>query len=415
MNINNVKRPPKRFSSAYLSNLNIQAYGADNLYPQRMLDLILNSPTGGTCCERYQTFIEGNGLNNQSFSEYIVNRAGETVDDIYRLIARDMAQFHGFALHVNYNMKCEIVELHYVPFQNCRLQEEDEFGQVEYIHIHPDWTGAKTRNGKKITVDKNNVKKIHPFNPNKGVVMAQIIQAGGIADYRGQLLWFSMDGRWEYPKPIYDKVVTNLSTDEGLDNVKYRNARNNFLMAGMLIHKKGATVGFDDEGEAVSGMDSTDFTKNLDVFQGDVNSCSIIDVELQSDEDKPEFTTFEPTNYDSKFDSTERSVTERIYSAFGQEPWYCIRTGKLGFSGTVLSEAYEYYNSYVAKERRAISRTLKRIFDNWHEKANTSGDYEVQPLVYVSNTSTEASASIPAATPQYNPLPNQPQRRIPHA
>lgn len=82
MNITNVKRSPKRLTTAYWSTLNIQAYGRDNLYPQRMLDLILNSPTGGGCCERYQTFIEGNGLNDTKFSEYVVNRAGDTVDDI---------------------------------------------------------------------------------------------------------------------------------------------------------------------------------------------------------------------------------------------------------------------------------------------------------------------------------------------
>lgn len=48
-----------------------------------------------------------------------------------------------------------------------------------------------------------------------------------------------MDGKFVYPVPIYDKVVTNLSIDEGLDNVKYRNVRNNFLVAGMVVHKKG--------------------------------------------------------------------------------------------------------------------------------------------------------------------------------
>lgn len=389
MNINNVKRSPKRFDSAYWSTFNIQAYGRDNLYPQRMLDLILNSPTGGTCCERYQKFIEGNGLNNTDFSEYIVNRAGETVDDIYRLITRDMALFHGFALHVNYNMACEIVELHHVPFMNCRLEEEEDSGQVTYINVHPDWTGHKTRRGHKILVDRRHIDKIYTFNPLKSVVLSQIVASGGIENFKGQILWFSMDGRFDYPKPVYDKVVTNLSTDEGLDNVKYRNTRNNFLLAGMLIHKKGANVGIDDEGETVNdGFDENNFAQNLDIFQGDVNSCSIMDVTYQSEEDKPEFVTFEPNNFDSKFNSTETSVTEKIYSAFGQEPWYCIRTGKLGFSGTVLAEAYEYYNSYVANERRAISRSLKRIFAHWYEQANKSDDYEVQPLVYVSNDKT---------------------------
>lgn len=395
MNINNVKRSSKRLTVSYLSTLNIQAYGKDNLYPQRMLDLILNSPTGGGCYDRYQTFIEGNGLNDTKFSEYVVNRAGDTVDDIYRLISQDMALFHGFALHVNYNLACEIVELQHIPFQNCRLEEETESGHVTYINVHPDWSGHKTRKGHKILVDKKNVEKIYTFNPIKSVILSQIVASGGIDKYKGQILWFSMDGRFEYPKPIYDKAVTNLSTDEGLDNVKYRNTRNNFLVAGMLMHKKGVTTDFDDDGEKQedSTVDETDFSKSLDIFQGDVNACAIIDVTYQSEEDKPEFVPFESKNLDNRFDSTEKSVTERIYSAFGQEPWYLIRTGKTGWSGTAVQEAYEYYNSYVSRERRAISREIKKIFDHWFEEVNSSGDYSVQPLVYVTNQSNKSNGA----------------------
>lgn len=386
MNLNTVKRASKRFNTAYLSALNIQAYGIDNLYPQRMLDLVLNSPTGGVCVERYQQFIEGNGYNDVDFSEYIVNRGGETVDDIHHLVSRDLALYHGFALHVNYNMKCEIVELQYIPFQNCRLEEENDQGQVLFIAVHPDWSGRKTRRGKRVLVDVNTVSKIHTFNPKKDVVMAQIIEAGGIEYYKGQVLWVSMDGKYEYPRPIYDKVVTNLSTDEALDNVKYRNARNNFLMAGMLIRKKGSALGIDENGNPmVTEGEDIDFAKNLDAFQGDMNCCTIMDVTVQSDEDFPQFKPVEGSNYDSKFTCTEESVTSRIYSAFGQEPWLCIRTGKLGFSGQVIAEAYEYYNSYVEPNRRTLTRAMRSIFRYWFEDANKSGDFQIQPLVYISN------------------------------
>ena len=102
----------------------------------------------------------------------------------------------------------------------------------------------------------------------------------------------------------------------------------------------------------------------------------------------------EGSNYDAKFNCTESSTTERIYSAFGQEPWYNVRIGRTGWSGNVLSEAYEYYNSYVSKVRRSISRNLKKIFDRWYEKANVSDDYEIEPLIYVSNNSTGNTIQI---------------------
>ena len=386
MNINNIKKSQKRVYVGYSSSLNIQLYGKDNLYPQRMRNLIQSSHTGGACCERYQTFIEGNGLNNTEFSEYVCNRAGETVDDIFRLIAHDMAMHHGFALHVNYNILGEIVELSHIPFEACRLEEETDDGSVVFINYHPDWTGHKSRKGKYIQVTRDNTKKIYTFNPRREVVQAQIIKSGGIESYRGQILWFSMDGKWEYPRPIYDKVVTNLSTDEGLDNVKYRNVRNNFLVAGMLVHKKGTSLGIDENGNALDEKsNASSISESLDIFQGDENACAIMDVTVEQDEDKPEFTRFEAQNFDKKFSMTEESVTKSIYIAFGQEVYYRIIDGSLGFSTEIMSEAFKFYSSYTSSPRRAISRALKRIFEHWKEKANPSDDYEIQPLVYQSN------------------------------
>lgn len=384
MNINNVKRPLPRYVASYWQKLNIQAYGKDNIYPQRMFDLIRCSSIGGTCCDRYKTFIEGNGFNDTSFSEYECNRRGETVDDVFRLVAQDMALYHGFALHVNYNMMCEIVEVHHVPFQDCRLEEETDDGNVIHIKLHPDWTGHKTRRGNVIRVEQKNVKTVFVFNPRKEVVMAQMKSVGGIEHYNGQILWFSMDGKWVYPVPIYDKVLTNLSVDEGLDNIKYRNVRNNFLVSGMMIHKKGQAIGIDEDGKPLVDDNTDEISESLNVFQGDENACAIMDVTVEAEEDIPKFVSVEGNNFDKKFDTTEKSVILRIYAAFGQEPWYRILDGSLGFSSDILTDAYEYYNSYVNNERRAMSRAFKRIFDHWHEDANPSSDYTIQPLVYIS-------------------------------
>lgn len=340
---------------------------------------------GGACLDRYETFIEGDGLRNTEFSEFICNRRGDTIDDLYRLIAQDMALYHGFALHVNYNMMCEIVEVSHIPFQQCRLEEETADGKVVYINVHPDWEGKKTRKGVAIRVDKKNIKKLYCFNPRKEVVLSQIVKSGGIEKYRGQILWFSMDGKFVYPVPIYDKVVTNLSIDEGLDNVKYRNVRNNFLVSGMVVHKKGQSVGVDPEtGQEIMNSDNENaVSDSLRIFQGDENACALMDVTIENDEDIPKFVSLEGNNFDKKYESTEGSSMKKIYIAFAQEPWYRILEGSLGFNGDILTDAYSYYNSYVSKERRAISRELKRIFDNWCFNANPSNDYEIQPLSFI--------------------------------
>lgn len=387
------KKSSRRLDANYSYALDIQTYGDDNLYPQTLRDIISASSTGSECSDRFADFIEGNGFTNELFSGYVVNRKGQTADDIHALVCKDVSLYNGMALHVNYNVYGEIVELHHIPFENCRLLEEDDNGYVAKIAVHPDWTGKKTRKGKAIRVTKENIDYIDVFNPVKEVVLAQIESAGGIEYYKGQVLWVSMAGNNIYPIGKGDRVVTEMSTDEGLANVKYRNVRNNFLPSGMVITKKGTHTTFDENGKEVedaSGNDS--FSDMLVQLQGDTNSNKLLDVTLESDEEKPEFVPIVTQNYDKEFTVTDASVVERIYSAYGQEPWYCIRIGKVGFSGDILEDAFEYYNSIVSKQQRLIERTFERLFRYWYEVANSSNDYSVQPLKYVRNANTPNNA-----------------------
>lgn len=381
------KKSSPRFDTGYIQTLGIQRYGVDNLYPQVLRDIIAASSTGSECVERFANFIEGNGFREELFSEYVVNRRGDTADDIHALVCKDVADYDGMALHVNYNVQGDIVELHHVPFENCRLLEEDANGYMAKIAIHPDWTGKKTRKGKAIQVKKENIDYIDVFNPRKEVVLAQIEAAEGIEYYKGQVLWISGAGRNVYPVSRADRVITEMSTDEGLANVKYRNVRCNFLPSGMVITKKGSSVKFDDEGNPVKPVKDEDegFSDTIKQLQGDVNAGKLLEVTLNSEEDAPQFVRMNSNNYDKEFSVTDASVVERIYSAFGQEPWYCIRVGKVGFSGDILEDAFEYYNSIVNKQQRMIERAFQKIFGHWYEVANASNDYSVQPLKYVRN------------------------------
>lgn len=380
------KKSNVRIDTNYQQQLGIQSYGDDNLYPQTVRNIIAASSTGSECADRLTDFIEGNGFREVAFSEYVVNRKGDTADDIHALVCRDVADFNGLALHVNYNIYGQIVELHHIPFENCRLLEEDDNGYVAKIAVHPDWTGKKTRNGKAILVKKGNIDYIDVFNPRKEVVLAQIEAAGGIEYYKGQVLWVSMAGKQIYPTGKSDRVITEMSTDEGLSNVKYRNVRNNFFPGSIVFTKKGSNINFDAEGNEVNDVDDDEgFTDALIQLQGDTNCGKIMEVTLESDEEKPEVVPLHSANYDKEFTVTDASVVERIYSAYGQEPWYCIRIGKVGFSGDILEDAFEYYNSIVSKQQRLIERTFDRIFSYWYEVANPTNDFSVQPLKYVRN------------------------------
>lgn len=384
MNVRTVKKTQRRIDTSYVSRFRMQAYGNDNLYPQNMRMITNASGTAELCLCRYAKFIEGYGYLSEELADMKVSIDGTTMDDMLHLVSQDVARYGGFALHVNYNVLCQITEINFVPFENCRLEEADDAGEVAHILVHPDWSGKATRSGHPLYVKENNIIRFPVFNPDPEIVGREIMDAGGIERYRGQVLWCSMAGKFVYPTPIYDGALSEISTDEGLGNIKYRNARNNFLIPCMIIARKGIPPIDGADGRAKDEDERMISEQDLRDFQGDTNTGKIMYVELENEEDKPEIVSFPTTSFDKDFSVTDASVIERIYAQFHQELFYAIRIGKMGFSGQVMKDAYEYYSGEVTNEQRFIERAFTRIMAYWYDEAYRTLDMKLQPLKYIS-------------------------------
>lgn len=389
MNVKSTKKPEKRIDINYVQRFHMQSYGRDNLYPQNIMSIVKASGTATLCLSRYEKFVEGYGLQDDVLADMIINRDGNTIDNLLKSIACDLTRFGGFALHVNYNVLGQITEVSIVPFEQLRLGETDDNGYVSEILQHCDWRGEKTKNGKRQLVTEQSITRFKVFNPDPNVVIKEIEDCDDIEHYNGQILWLSMDGKNEYPTPIYDAAVTEISTDEGLGNVKYRNVRNNFLVACMLVAKKGAPR-INSEGEEIEDDTQLISDEDLVQFQGDSQSSKILYVELENDEDEPKIVNFPTRNLDKEFQVTDTSVVERIYAQFHQELFYSIRIGKLGFSGDVMQDAYEYYAGEVTNEQRFIERALDTVFKYWFDNS-ISRNFSIKPLKYISATNNDKS------------------------
>lgn len=356
MNIKTLKKPAKRVENAYNSRLDIQAYGHDNLYPQQALAVVMASPNGKQCLDRYAKFVEGDGLADKALADTVVNRHRQTMRDLHHLVSHDLAYYGGFALHLNYNTYGQVIEIQHEPFENCRLEECDDDGYISHIVTHSDWSGASTRSGKRVLVNEENVERIDVFAPQ--FVGEQMESVGGIAYYDGQIQWNSLAGWRRYPTTKYDGVLTDLSTDEGLSNVRNRNVRNNFLPAGMIITKRGSQI----EGET---WDDEGYTGELVKFQGDENALKLLEVQVDINEEAPEFKAIEGLNTDKMYTVTTESVIDNIYSAFNQEVFLSLRRGKVGFSGDLVRDAWDDYAAQVREEQSFISSAYAKIFAYW--------------------------------------------------
>lgn len=358
MNQRSTPRSSKRFEQPYSYAHNIKLYDSDNLYPNNILLKINDSPTASGCLERYITFIEGNGLHSSLLASSVINRDGQTLDEIHALVARDKATFRGFALLVQYDIFCRPCDIYHYPFEQCRLEEPDAVGNVAHIVVHPDWSGSMTRDGKRMRVDEKTIKRIDVFNPDPAVVAEQMRNAGGITSYLGQIYYHSDDGYLVYPRAKYDSVITDISTDTGISNVMNRNVRFNFLSSGIVTYFSNANEGEKDE-----------IAEQLAELQGDNNACKMLAVPIQNPDEKPEFVEFSGHNFDKDFTATTATTTERIYSAFGQEGWYCLRIGKTGFSGTLVNDIEKEYTKRCKNDQRVLTKAYFAILSRFAEGA----------------------------------------------
>ena len=374
MNIKETRKAESRVDTRYMSSLNIKGFGERNLYPQELRAIVFSSPNARGCYERRANYIEGDGIVSQALSEAVCNRRGEKLDDIHSLCSADLALYEGVALHFNYTIEGKISSVSHIPFENCRLEEADEDGVVRHIVVHPDWTGKLTRNGNAIKVNEDNVTRYNVFNPDPVVVQREIEAVGGIANYRGQVLYKTTEGVNTYCTPRIDASLTDISSDEGISNVNYRNVRYNFLAGGLLWVKRSA------------GNEATEdaLISAIENLQGDTHACKIGVCFGETDEDKPELIPFAGENQDGKYVNTTETVVSNIYAAFNQDLFYRLRNGSIGFSGELAEAVRLEYCEQVTKEQRFLSRIYKSVLEHWAEGVmpyNGVDDVRINPLV----------------------------------
>lgn len=360
----------RRFEIQDISNLGIQAYGDNNLYPQDARRALNASDSGTACLDRLEMFLVGNGFEDEVFSAMNANMYGDTMDDILQYVAKDLACYNGFAIHANYNVMGELISISHIPFEHTRLTELDEIGGISKIAVFPDWEGIRKFGGKRLRPTPETVDYLDIFNPEPEVVMAQIEYAGGIDNYKGQILWVSSAGRNVYPLAKFDSVFGYLGAENELSTLTLRTIRDGVFSTGILAVRKGNTE------DPIN-----DIADKLDELVGAENAMSIIVTQFEQEQDIPKLIPLESENYAEKFKTTSEEATIRIYRCFGQEMFYRINVGSVGFSNDIMSEAFRLYNSLTSNDRRIIERAFDLIVSNWVENISENKT-AIKPLEY---------------------------------
>jgi hypothetical protein len=370
---------PRVERNVYSSTKKIAYYGQKNDYPQKILEIVNSSGTGSVCVNLYAKFMRGNGFIDVNLNDTIINESGERVASILNKCASDFRKFNGFSVLVKYNGLMAVDEIHNVPFEQCRIEIDKDKCYTGRVAIHDDWTGLK---GKTFKVE--DIKFFTRYNPV--TVRPEMAKAGGAEKYPGQIMYFTANGDFEYPICPFDAVVTDMLTEESVSTVKHRNAKFNFLPSGILV-RKGLKPKTNDDGS----IDETDpayqeqvsSANEIKRMQGDANTAKIWVVDIDADEEKPEFIDFAPKNYDRQYELTEKTVQENIGKMSMIPPILRGVDVGAGFGADLMKNAYDFMNSITSDERKQLSRVFMDLFILYETKFT---NFEIQPLSYIAGS-----------------------------
>jgi len=376
MKVSATKTAQRVERNIYITSKGIKGYGTNNDYPQKVLEIVNSSGTGKTCMDIYVKFVEGAGFLDEILSNTVLNSRNERADSLLRKFAKDLKNFNGFACLVKYDGLGLPIEYLNVPFEHCRLQIESNGTYTGRIAVHPDWTNITGR-----TFRMADVKFFNRFDPIK--VIDEMTEAGGPGAYLGQIFYFTADGDLEYPISPFDPIVTDMLTEESVSTVKHRNAKFNFLPAGILVRKgiKPRTLdnGSIDPNDPYNQEQqaSSDWIAKA---QGDMNVSKIWVVDVDADEEVPVLIPFDAKNYDKEFDYTEKSVQQNIGAMFIIPPILRGIDVGTGFGSLLVGEAYQFMASVTNNERRMLETAFRDLLEYYMIKFT---DFTISPLQYI--------------------------------
>lgn len=345
------------------STLDIMQWGGKNDYPQQMLRILQNSVSATECLHIYTNFIIGQGFVTEGFNHVEINRNGQSLFKLLESMAKDYATFGGFAVLVKYNALLQIKELYPVPFEQVRIADRDDNYNYHHIALHEDWGKEYVRLKR---FDAEDIKRFPFFDNSKEKLRAEVLRAGGIKNYNGQIFYYSNMGKKEYPQPLYTPAMKDMHTEDTIATINNRNAYNRFMPSGLLVQVLNNN-GIDEyEAKELNQQFQEDFLK----AQGPDNLGKIMALTVRDKEDTPQFIPMQTNNYAEDYKVTSENVKKSIRQSFHLPPILCSEAVNTGFDTDAMQSAFIYYNQQTQKERTIIEQALQKLMNNPEIKIN---------------------------------------------
>jgi predicted transcriptional regulator len=313
-------------------------FGADNLYPDFLVELFNKSPKHNAIVSAKASYIAGIGTDvfGQNTTDIAKAEAKlkninayETYEELKAKIAYDAELFNGFAVEVIWNKaKTAPSEYYHIPFKDVRKGLEGE-----YVYC-ADWTDTKAE-------------KIHyqPYNP--------------ITRESKQLYYcqFYRPGEGTYPLPDYVGALKYIEVDTEISNYYLNSIKNGFTAQTHIQLFKGIPT--PEEARATARR----FKEN---YQGTDNAGGLIIQYNDPTEKESVISNLQPSDFDKQFDLLNKTVQQEIFVAHkvNSPMLFGVRVeGQLG-GRTELIEAYEmFHHAYIEPRQQKIDDVFSYLLE----------------------------------------------------
>jgi predicted transcriptional regulator len=313
-------------------------FGADNLYPDFLIELFNKSPKHNAIVSAKASYVAGIGTevfgsNTEEIAKAEAKlkniNAYETYEELKAKVAYDAELFNGFAVEVIWNKaKTAPSEYYHIPFKDIRKGLDGE-----YIYCS-DWTDAKAPRI-----------PYQPYNPitreSKQIYYCQ----------------FYRPGQGEYPLPDYVGALKYIEVDTEISNYYLNSIKNGFTAQTHIQLFKGIPT--PEEARATARR----FKEN---YQGTDNAGGLIIQYNDPTEKESVINNLQPSDFDKQFDLLNKTVQQEIFVAHkvNSPMLFGVRVeGQLG-GRSELIEAYEmFHHAYIEPRQQKIDDTFAYLLE----------------------------------------------------
>lgn len=268
--------------------------GADNLFPQHIIEMYNKSSVNAACINAIVEGIVGGGLTaNEEIYLQRANSHNESWNDIFSKAAMDYKLHGSWALEIIYSNDRTRLEAYHIDFSYIRAEEKDHRGHIPGYFISTKWD-SKARFVNNAYEDQD-IEYLPAYNPDKALEEPRQLYVHRA--YR--------PGQEYYPLPDYVAALRIIELDSSIDDFHTNNIKNG-LAPSLSITT--FTNGSDDQLREIENQLNAN-------YGGTDNAGSLIYMDVPDKEVAPIITPIPQNGADGYYTTINDLVLQKILTS----------------------------------------------------------------------------------------------------